>query len=161
MQLGARCGALWPLPAEEGNWRRLRKWIARRLRVLHTRTRTNATCAVYSPLPAKGTHWRRAKRTRESSFFSPRDPPPPAKRKGGRGRIPREICTFCLLGGANWRRGSRALWPPCRDDDDPSLSEARRDGEDDRAEQKAALAAINPHLLQVRSSPPASASFFP
>src|SRR5437762_10882314 len=30
------------------------------------------------PLPAKRGNWRRAKRTQEASFFSPRDPAPPA-----------------------------------------------------------------------------------
>jgi hypothetical protein len=57
------------------------KWIARRLRVLHTRR-------YAPPLPAKGGNWRKAKRTRESSFFSLRYPPPPAK--------------------DNWRKGSNS-----------------------------------------------------
>jgi len=51
-------------------------------------THTHATCAACTPPPAKRGNWRRAKRTRESSFFSPRAPPPPANE--------------------NWRRGSNS-----------------------------------------------------
>src|SRR5712692_9895136 len=56
-------------------------------------THTRTTYAVCTPPPAKRGNWRRAKRTRESSFFSPRDPLRQPIGIGGRGRIRREICT--------------------------------------------------------------------
>src|SRR5947199_837323 len=54
---------------------------------------------------AKRANWRRAKKARMSGVFALRHPPPPTKRDGGVGRIPREKPRSLRFWRSIWRRG--------------------------------------------------------
>ncbi len=69
-------------------------------------THTHDMRGLHPPLPAKRGNWRRAKRTPESSFFSPRRPPPPAMMNWRKGSNSREKCVFLPTDTAVWRKGS-------------------------------------------------------